>query len=1755
VPLYWGGNSASTLRNQVLFAAPGAGYTTINGAIIGDSSLVSPAPNPPGPNYQGFADVTSLVQAGGNGAYTVANVQSDLTGPAKSLYAGWSLVVAYRAPGDPPRNLTVFDGYAVQANDNPALDINISGFKAPPSGPVNAKVGVVAYEGDLGITGDSMSLGPTATTTKTLSDTLNPADNFFNSVISNQGVRVTAKNPDYVNQLGFDAKIVKAPAGAIPNGATSAVITLQTTGDTYFPGVVTTSIDLFAPNPVETKTVTDITHPGGNVVAGDILEYTVNVTNSSGDAAGNVVLTDPIPANTHYVPGSLQIVSGVNAGAKTDAAGDDQAQFDAAGNDVVFRLGARANAAAGGVLPIGASSAISFRVQVDPGTPANTVITNQSSTAYTGVTTGFPFTSASNSAGVTVGNSLADLALAKAVSNSHPNVGDVITYSVTLTNNGPGPGNGVTVTDFLPPGLQLVDATTSQGEYDGGTGLWTVRSVPNGGGATLTITARVVSPDPQTNTALISHSDSIDPNPANDSASAVETPQQADLSIKKTVSNPAPNVGDVIVYTVTVTNNGSSNATGATVTDLLPAGLKFDSSNAGANYNPTTGLWTIGALADGASAVLNITATVVSPDAQDNIATISHADQFDPDPGNNSADALETPQQADLVLSKVVDNPAPNVGATIHYTITLADNGPNPATNVSVLDPLPAGLAFVSASASQGSYNSGIGVWTVGTVGTSGSQTLTITAVVNSASAIANTASIAHSDQFDPDASNNTATSLLNPLVGDLALTKTVDNPRPNVGDVITFTVTLTDNGPNNATGVVVSDPLPDGLMFVSATSSEGSYDSTTGIWTVGAVTTTTPQTLQITAKVASPDARSNTATIANSDQLDPNPTNDTASALETPQQADLVLSKVPDNPTPNKGDTIHFTITLSDAGPDTATGVTVSDPLPAGLQFVSDTTSQGSYDPVTGVCTVGTVTTSTPQTLVITAVVTDPEEEINTASISHADQFDPDPNNNTATTSVNPQQADLTLVKLVDNPTPNVGDVVTFTVTLTDHGPSNATGVVVSDLLPAGLTFISDTPSQGSYDPTSGVWTVGAVTTATPQTLLIRVKVVSPDARTNAATITHSDEFDPNPNNNSDSATEAPQAADLALGKTVDNPTPNDGDTIHYTITLADLGPNAATHVTVQDILPAGATFVTSSASQGSYDHTTNVWKVGTVDTTAAQTLTITVVVTGPGVLGNTASVLHSDQFDPDPANNTAGTTVTTQQADLGLDKRVDNPTPNVGDTITYTLTLTDNGPNDATGVAVSDRLPAGLSFVTSSASEGNYDPAAGVWTVGAVAVGTPQTLQIKATVVSHATITNAAVIARSNQFDPDPNNNSSSATVTPQQADLAVTKKVDNPSPNVGDIVHFTIAVNDHGPDNATNVSIQDLLPAGLAFVSDTASQGTYDPTTGVWTVGTVDTTNSQTLVVAARVTGPAAFANTASVLHSDQFDPDPNNNTAEDGGTPQQADLAIAKDVDNSQPHGGDTVVLAVILTDNGPDPATNVAIHDSLPSGLTLVSATPSQGTYDPASGVWSVGTVDPSFARTLRITAKVVGSGAATNTAAVSHADQFDPDPGNNQASATVITPLTGPVTPLSSISGTIFFDRDGNGVHDRGERGLPGVLVTLTGVNDLGQTVVLTVRAGPDGTFGFTGLRPGTYRVCVTRPAGFTLEKGKPGTAGGVAGDGFIADIVLGAGVASRVNNFGLRRLPRVASRRPSGAVGKFLFIASTLAQHLLNRR
>ncbi len=378
--LYWGAESASVNRGQVLLAVPGDAYQAVAASQVTTS----------GNTYMAFADVTPQVAAlaNPNGTYAVANVQANL---GSNKAAGWSLVIVYRDVTTPAplRNLTVFDGFLQINTVAPSsLTTSVSGFITPATGPVTASVGLVTFEGDLGLTGDRFRLNGVD-----VSNVANPATNAFNSSISDLGATVTTKNPNYLNQLGFDADLLDG-TGLVGNSATSASLTFTTSGDVYFPTVLTFAVDVFQPAIAAPKGQSDVN--GGVLLAGDEIEYTIDVTNEGNDPAIDVVFRDPIPAGATYVPDSASIVSGPGAGVLTDAPGDDRGEFDAANGRLVVRLGTGATASAGGVLAPLATTRVRFRVRVDDGLPPGTAIENQGQVSFRGQTLGGSFSGATD---------------------------------------------------------------------------------------------------------------------------------------------------------------------------------------------------------------------------------------------------------------------------------------------------------------------------------------------------------------------------------------------------------------------------------------------------------------------------------------------------------------------------------------------------------------------------------------------------------------------------------------------------------------------------------------------------------------------------------------------------------------------------------------------------------------------------------------------------------------------------------------------------------------------------------------------------------------------------------------------------------------------------------------------------------------------------------------------------------------------------------------------------------------------------------------------------------------------------------------------------------------------------------------------------------------------------------------------------------------------------------------------------------------
>ena len=905
---------------------------------------------------------------------------------------------------------------------------------------------------------------------------------------------------------------------------------------------------------------------------------------------------------------------------------------------------------------------------------------------------------------------------------------------------------------------------------------------------------------------------------------------------------------------------------------------------------------------DGDVVTLDITVTVdvgTSNNTITNTTSAANGDQDDPTTtGDDLEEAITVNNDSDLVTVKTLQtgSATPDEGATLVYRITVTNNGAAQATNVSLDDDLPAGVSYVGDVASQGAYVNGTGIWTIGTMDDGDVVTLDITVTVDvgtSNDTITNTTTAANGDQDDPTTTGDDleeAITVNND--SDLVTTKVVDDSTPDEGGTVVYTLTVTNNGAAQATNVSLTDQLPTGVTYVSDSASQGAYVNGTGIWTIGTMDDGDVVTLNITATVdvgTSNDVITNTTTAADGDQNDPTTTGDDLEEdITVNNDSDLVTTKVVDDSTPDEGGTVVYTLTVTNNGAAQATNVSLTDQLPTGVTYVSDSASQGAYVNGTGIWTIGTMDNGDVVTLNITATVdigTSNDVITNTTTAASGDQDDPTTTGDDLEEEITVNNdSDLVTTKVVDDTTPDEGGTIYYTITVINNGAAQATNVSLTDVLPIGVTYVSDIVTQGSYDNISGLWSIGTLDNGAPAVLQITATVdigTSADTITNTTTAADGDQDDPTTDGDDlEEEIVVNNDADLVTTKVVDNATPNEGDTIIYTLTVTNNGAAQATNVSLTDVLPVGVTYVSDDGS-GSYDSVTGLWSIGTLDNGATAILNITATVnigTSADTITNITTAADSDQDDPTTdGDDLEEGVVVNNDADLVTTKVVDNNTPNEGDTIIYTLTVTNNGAAQATNVSLIDQLPVGVTYVSDVASQGVYDNVSGLWSIGTIDNGNFVILAITVLVdagTSADTITNTTTAADGDQDDPTADGDDlEEEVVVNNDADLVTTKVVDNEAPNEGDAIIYTITVTNNGVAQATNVSLTDVLPVGVTYVSDVASQGAYDNVLGLWAIGTIDNGDSATLNITVMVdllTAGTLINNITSNAAGDQDDP---------------------------------------------------------------------------------------------------------------------------------------------------------------------------------------------------------------------------------------------------------------------------------------------
>ncbi|MBI3791688.1 MAG: DUF11 domain-containing protein [Gemmatimonadetes bacterium] len=1514
--LYWSGRSTSASRGSVLFRTPAtAGYASVNASTVdvngvGFSGI--------GPEYQGFADVTAMVQAAGAGSYTVANVQATVGTAAGNDYAGWALVVVVQDGAKPFRNLTIFDGFGNIAGGS-TVTTNVSGFLAPATGTPTARVGVVAWEGDRGWAGaggtafqnDKMQVNGVD-----LQDGLNPANDFFNSTISETGAYVQGgQNPAFTNQLGMDAKQVSTTA--VPAGASSASIAFTTTGDQYLPGVITFLVDLFNPviNGNVVKLVTD--ENGGLLSTGDTLRYDLTVANTGQDGALNVVLIDSIPAGTTYVPGSLQIVSGAGAGAKTDAAGDDQGEFDATGSKrIVVRLGTGATSSAGGTLAAGATAAVRFRVRVNDTIPAGFVITNQAVVTATSQTLGSAINARSRDSltggGGTPPTNVPVAGPNLTVTKTHPadfTRGGTGAYTITVSNvgNANTTASPIVMTDTVPVGLVPTTATgtgwscTVTGQVVACTLAGGLTASQVAAPITLNVTVPGNAPASLTNVARVSGGG--DNTPGNNAASDLTVTLGApDLHLTKLRGTPTFTIGTPATWVLSATNGGSAaTADSIRMTDTLATGLTFVSGtgsgftcgNAGQVVSCFRAPGTTLAIGDSVTVTLTVNVLAAAAPSVSNRAWVRTVG--DPNALNDSASVVGVTVNAppDLQLAKVASSGF-SVGANGTYTLTVTNVGGLPTTGViTVVDSLSAGLTFVSGTGGNFTCVNAAPLVTCTrpaspALAPTASAAITLTVAVGAAASPAVNNLARASTAGDINAANDTAKVVGTTVVPapDLALTKASLFTTYVIGDTAQYRLRVTNVGTGPTTGVItITDTLPATLTGL------GSLPSTFSCGAVANLVTCTRAAPMLAGDTASVviGATINpgtTSPMANrawvSTALDASALNDSASAATVPVTAtpDLLLVKRAVG-TFTVGQPGQFQLVVRNVALSPTTGTTtVLDTLPAGLTYASFSGAGWSCPAPTNLSVVSCSRT---------AAILAQDSSVLTITVNVAAAALPSVNNRARTSTPgeinlanNVAQSgavavatspDLSMVKSAVGAF-LVGSPATYTLTVRNVGTGVTTDtIVVLDSLPATLAFVSATGPSFTCGVAGSVVRCTrtaplAVNATAAVTVVVTPGVAAVPSVVNVARVSTTGDASA-ANDRAAITTGVSGLVNVAVAKTGGD-TLNVGATATYTVTATNVGSlPAPAGFTVVDSLPAGLIF---QSAAGTGFACANAGQVVTCTATAALAvgsatpITVQVLVTKaafPAVSNRARAFVPNDADTTD--NRAVKASVVRGTVDVDLKKTAAAAQFTSGLDNTWILRVANRGNVPTTGtVTVVDTLAAGLTFTSGTATGWSCTAAGQVVTCTS---STPIldadsvliTLKTRAATSLTGNITNCATAAA--PLDGNAANNRSCATVAViGDFRLSVQKVSRAQVVDVGGTNDYTVVVKNIGASPVPAVQLNDVLPQGFTYQLGTSrldGAALPDPSGGAgpaltWPLGTLNPGEQRTVTYRVKV-GP--------------------------------------------------------------------------------------------------------------------------------------------------------------------------------------------------------------------------------------------------------------------------------------------------------------
>ena len=1017
-------------------------------------------------------------------------------------------------------------------------------------------------------------------------------------------------------------------------------------------------------------------------------------------------------------------------------------------------------------------------------------------------------------------------------------------------------------------------------------------------------------------------------------------------------------------------------------------------------------------------------------------------------------------------------------GFPVDFTITLRHKGPvdiTPSDKVLVVDTLPAGLEVIGYEPSMGTYDPKTNYWTGLSLISGQSARLLVKARVSPAfkgdslvNKVGGKAPDGTPIDIDTTAGHAVVKIDTTMRMSKLLLSKVANKNQVASGDSLGFTIIVKNTSDTAfvSDSVIIQDLLPNGYVISKMEQivpSVGQYDPTSGRWTGLSIPAGGSANIQLNGTVRGDYWGQMTNMAQGLDQhkvvipvvgYADNIARATVQVNAPDSKYNLLLQKKADKARLKAGDSLNYTITLTNNGQFNLTDstVTVKDTLPAGYIVDSYQVDNGKYDPQSGRWTNLKLPVGSSVNLILKGRVS------NTFSgnlVNTVGGLDPKgiPIKNTpgsrSEVIVDPIKPvyKLALAKVVKS-TQNLtkpGDSLNFEITLYNNNGGNAITpkdtITVVDQIPSGYDVHSFNAGKGSYNSTTGQWTGLDLKPGDSAAILVR-GALSKDFTGSSITNTVSGK---DPNKDPIPAVPGKEQAvvnvdtvkyNLKLSKIANSTTANVGGPLNFTITLQNQGPRAIVAgdtVIVKDQVPAGYTVTSFVPSAGNYDAGSGRWTGLNIAANQSVTLLVNGKVAADYAGNNlTNKVIGlTPKKDSIPVQNGGGATVTVQDSTktayhLLLSKTANSTTANVGGPLNFTITLQNQGPRAIVAgdtVIVKDQVPAGYTVTSFVPSAGNYDANSGRWTGLNIAANDSVTLLVNGTVAADYAgnnLTNKVTGLTPNK-DSISVKNGGGATVTIQDSTkiayhLKLSKTANSTTANVGGPLNFTITLQNQGPRAIVagdTVIVKDQVPAGYTVTSFVPSAGNYDAGSGRWTGLNIAANQSVTLLVNGKVAADYAGNNLTNKVIG--LTPKKDSIPVQNGGgatvtvqdsTKTAYHLLLSKTANSSTANIGGPLNFTITLQNQGPRAIVagdTVIVKDQVPAGYTVTSFVPSAGNYDANSGRWTGLNVAANDSVTLLVNGTVAAdyTGGNLTNKVTGLAPNKDSIPVKNGGGATV----------------------------------------------------------------------------------------------------------------------------------------------------------